>query len=456
MNAPARPDESGYPDPRYAWYVVSVLTFAYLLSFLDRQILALMVEPIRRDLDISDTQVSLLGNLAFGIFYTLLGLPLGRAADRFSRRGIIAMGITMWCAMTAACGLARNFVQLFIARVGVGVGEAALNPAALSMISDYFPPRTRGRALTFYNMGISLGVGVALIFGGQVIAWVAGAPPVELPGIGTLRAWQTVFILVGLPGLLVALLMLTIREPERRGRLQIRQADGTVSDQMSVRATVSYLAQRWRTYLTHFVGMTVVTIQGYSFFFWVPSLFVRTWQWTIPEISLAYGLVTIIGGPIGIVLGGWISERLYQRGYKDALMRTCLGGAILLLIPGSVLTPLMPTPELALGMLVLVSVGGAMVTATGAAALQIITPNQMRAQATAVYYFVINIFGLLGPTAVAAVTDYVFAEDTALRWSLAIVCGIASVIGLVALATNLPFYRKSVVEAESWAATASR
>jgi len=450
MNDAARPDETGYPNPVYGWYVVVILTFAYLLSFLDRQILALMVGPIRRDLDISDTQVSLLGNLAFGIFYTLLGLPLGRAADRFSRRGIIAAGITVWCAMTAACGLARNFIQLFIARVGVGVGEAALNPAALSMISDYFPARTRGRALTFYNMGISLGVGVALIFGGQVIAWVAAAPPVELPGIGELRAWQTVFILVGLPGLLVALLMLTVREPERRGRLQIRQADGTVTEQLSVRATVGYLASRWRMYLTHFVGMTVVTIQGYSFFFWVPELFVRTWQWTIPQVSLAYGLVTIIGGPIGILLGGWIADRLYQRGHKDALMRTCLGGALLLLIPGSVLTPLMPTPELALAMLVPVSLGGAMVTATGAAALQIITPNQMRAQATAVYYFVINIFGLLGPTAVAAVTDFAFADDAALRWSLAIVCAIASVIGIVALRYNLPHYRASVVEAEGW------
>jgi MFS family permease len=450
MNAAERPDDTGYPDARYAWYVVVVLTIAYLLSFLDRQILALMVEPIRRDLDISDTQVSLLGNLAFGIFYTLLGLPLGRAADRYSRRGIIAAGVTIWCAMTAACGLARNFVQLFLARVGVGVGEAALNPAALSLISDYFPPKSRGQALTFYNMGISLGVGVALIFGGQVIAWVAAAPPVELPGIGELRAWQTVFILVGLPGLLVALLMLTVREPVRRGRVQLRQADGTVTEDITVRATIGYLGQRWRTYVTHFIGMTVVTIQGYSFFFWVPSLFVRTWEWTIPQISLAYGLVTIIGGPIGILLGGWISDRLYQRGHKDALMRTCLGGAILLLIPGSVLTPLMPTAELALFMLLPVSVGGAMVTATGAAALQIITPNQMRAQATAVYYFVINIFGLLGPTAVAAVTDYVFADDAALRWSLAIICSIASVIGLVALRYNLPHYRASVVEAEGW------
>ncbi|MEO7386747.1 MAG: MFS transporter [Gammaproteobacteria bacterium] len=443
-------EEAGYPNPRYAWYVVGVLTFAYLLSFLDRQILALLVEPIRRDLGISDTQVSLLGNLAFGIFYTVLGLPLGRAADRFSRRGLIAAGIATWCLMTAACGLARNFLQLFLARVGVGVGEATLNPAALSMISDYFPRKTRGRALTFYNMGVSLGVGVALIFGGQVIAWVAAAPPVELPGIGALRGWQTVFILVGLPGVLVALLMLTVREPVRRDRLQVRHADGTVTEQLSVKEIVAYLRQRWRTYVTHFIGMTVVTIQGYSYFFWIPTMFRRTWNWTIPEISLVYGLVTITCGPLGILLGGWIADLLYRRGYQDALIRTCLGGAALLLIPGSVLAPLMPNPWLAVALLVPVSIGGALVTATGVAALQMITPNQMRAQTTALYYFVISIFGLLGPTAVAVVTDYVFADDNALRWSLAIVSGVSSIVGLVFLSAHLPYYRASVQDAAAW------
>ncbi len=444
-----------YPNPRYAWYVVSVLTLAYLLSFLDRQILALLVEPIRRDLDISDTQVSLLGNLAFGLFYTVLGLPLGRAADRFSRRGIIAAGITIWCLMTAMCGLARNFGQLFLARVGVGVGEAALNPAALSLISDYFPRKTRGRALTFYNMGVSLGVGVALIFGGQLIAWVAAAPPVEVPGIGVLRAWQTVFLLVGLPGLLIALLMLTVREPLRRDRLQMRLADGTVTEQLTVGETVAFLRQRWRTYLSHFLGMSVVTILGYNYFFWVPSMFVRTWGWTIPQISLAYGLINLTCGPLGVLLGGWVADRLRQRGYQDALMRTCLGGAALLLVPAAILTPLMPTGQLALALLVPMSLGGACVTATGAAALQMIAPNQLRAQTTALYYFVIGILGLLGPTAVGIVTDYGFGNDSALRWSLSIVCTGASILGLTFLALHLPHYRAGVREAETWGGVAS-
>ena len=455
MTDPERDQDAGYPNPRYAWYVVSILTVAYLLSFLDRQILALLVEPIRQDLDISDTQVSLLGNLAFGIFYTVLGLPIGRAADRVSRRGIIAAGVTIWCLMTATCGLARNFSQLFLARVGVGVGEAALNPAALSLISDYFPRKTRGRALTFYNMGVSLGVGVALIFGGQLIAWVASAPPLEVPGIGPLRAWQTVFLLVGLPGLVIALLMLTVREPLRRDRLQIRLADGRVTEELTVGETLDYLRRRWRTYLTHFLGMSVVTILGYNYFFWVPSMFVRTWGWTIPQISLGYGLITLTGGPLGVLLGGWVADRLRRRGFEDALMRTCLRGAVIFLIPSAILTPLMPNGQLALALLVPMSIGGAWVTATGAAALQMIAPNQMRAQTTALYYFVINVLGLLGPTAVGLVTDFGFGDDAALRWSLSMVCAAASLVGLTFLTLHLPHYRASVQEAETWGRVAA-
>jgi len=144
QTATADTGKSGYPSPVYSWYVVVVLTVAYMFSFLDRQILALLIEPIRQDLEITDFQISLLLGLAFGIFYTALGIPIGRLADRRSRRGIIAVGVTIWCLMTAACGLARNFSQLFLARIGVGVGEATLNPSAYSLISDYFPRQRRG------------------------------------------------------------------------------------------------------------------------------------------------------------------------------------------------------------------------------------------------------------------------------------------------------------------------
>jgi MFS family permease len=449
---------NGYPDPGYAWYVVVVLTLAYMFSFLDRQILALLVEPIRADLDISDTQMSLLQGLAFGIFYTVLGIPIGRLADRRSRRTIIATGITIWCLMTTACGLAKTFPQLFAARIGIGVGEATLNPSAYSLISDYFPRKKRARPMSFYNMGVSLGAGVAMVLGGQNIAWVYTQPRLVLPYVGELYHWQTVFMMVGLPGLLVAALMITVREPERKGKISLAKTSGNTAqgdsddlpDELPIRAVASFLWERRSTYLTLFLGMSVVTIIGYGYFSWIPTMFIRTWGWTISQIAFSYGVVILIFGPIGVNLGGWLAERWYNKGRRAAHMRVTLLGA-LILVPASTLAPLMPTPELAVLMLIPATLGGAIPTATAGAALMMIVPNQMRAQTTAIYYFVINMLGLtLGPFMIAFFTDSVFHDESMLRYSIAIVSGSAGIIALGFLFANIRHFRASVIEADAW------
>ncbi|HJL81007.1 MAG TPA: MFS transporter, partial [Gammaproteobacteria bacterium] len=236
-----------YPSNKRAWYAVIILTIAYIVSFLDRQILALVVQDVKTDLDLSDTQVSLLLGFAFALFYTTMGIPIGRLADKKSRRAIIATGITIWCLMTAACGLARNYTQLFLARVGVGVGEATLSPSGLSMISDYFPAEKRGKALGFFNMGVSVGSGIAFIGGGQIIAYVSDAPPIILPYIGEIFAWQALFLLVGLPGLIVAVLMRTVKEPSRKDKIIIRGQDGQQTDEISVKQTIDFLLARKKT-----------------------------------------------------------------------------------------------------------------------------------------------------------------------------------------------------------------
>jgi MFS family permease len=441
-----------YPSPRYGWYVVTVLTLGYVVSFVDRQILALLVEPIKHDLDISDTEVSLLLGAAFAFLYTFAGIPIGLLADRRSRRAIIATGITIWCFMTAACGLARNFAQLFLARVGVGIGEATLSPSALSLISDYFPRETRGRAISFYNMGVGVGAGLAMVLGGQVIEYVFQAPPLSVPLVGELFAWQTVFLVVGLPGLLIALLMITVKEPKRKGKIQIQTKSGLTTDVIPFTHVVKFLGARWRTYGNHFLGMSVVTILGYAYFSWLPTMFVRTWSWTIGEVSFAYGVVMLICAPLGVNLGGWLADTMYRNGHKDAHAKATFY-AVLVMAPASVAIPLMPSGELAVALLVPSSIAGASATATGAAALMIIAPNQMRAQASAVYYFVINLLGLnLGPTAVALFTDYVFADEAALRYSISIVSAIAGTIGMVFIVMSFKHFRASVVEAEAWGA----
>ena len=182
--------EPDYPNPVFAWYVVVVLFLAYTLSFVERQIMSLLIGPIKRDLMISDTQISLLHGFAFAIFYTILGIPLGRLADRKNRTIIISVGIFLWSFMTALCGLARSFWSLFMTRIGVGVGEATLSPAAYSMISDYFPKEKRGLAISLYSMGVFFGAGMAYILGGLVVKLASQAGITTLPVLGQVRPWQ--------------------------------------------------------------------------------------------------------------------------------------------------------------------------------------------------------------------------------------------------------------------------
>ena len=390
--------ESRYPSPGYAWYVTVILTLAYIVAFLDRQILALLVGPIKADLGVSDTQMSLLLGFAFAIFYTVLGVPIGRLADRRSRRTIIAVGITIWCAMTAMCGLARNYLQLFVARVGVGVGEATLGPSALSLISDYFPAERRGRPLGFYAMGVSVGAGVAMLVGGQVIRLVNSAPPVVLPLVGELYAWQTVFLLVGLPGLLIALLMITVREPIRHGKLT--KTDGT--DVIPVREAARFLAGRWRAYAGVLLGMSGGTILGYGLLSWLPALFVRTWEWSIADVATVQGVVMLVCGAISVNVAGWLADRQFRKGTRDAHLRIFAGFAAVMTL-SAILLPLMPNGWAAAAWLGVNILGSAGITAVSTAALMMITPNQLRGQVSAIYYFIISIFGLtVGPTAVAS------------------------------------------------------
>jgi len=451
MSMPPDREHSEYPSASYGWYVVVILTLTYTVSFVDRQIMALMVGPIRRDLEITDTQMSLLLGLAFAIFYTLLGIPIARLADRFSRRGIIAAGITIWCLMTAGCGLARNFIQLFVARVGVGVGEAALSPSALSMISDYFPKATRARAVAFYTMGITFGVGLAMIVGGKVITVVENAPNVVLPVVGELHAWQTVFILVGLPGLVMAALMATVKEPARKERYQSDGGGEGAAVDHSLRKALGFFGSRWKMYGSHFFGMSVVGILSYGFFAWIPTMFIRTWNWSVLDIGLAYGTVTLIAGPSAVVLASWLAEKLMRKGLDDAHMRAALY-LNLLGIGGAVLTPIMPTPQLALVMLLPMTAGTIAATAAGISALMIVTPNQLRAQASALYYFVINLLGLTaGPTGIALFTDYVYKNDALVRYSVLSVAILAGLFSTGILVYNLGQYRRSYIESKAWA-----
>lgn len=422
-------------SPRYSWYVVAVLVLAYTFSYIDRQILTLLVQPIKVSLGISDVQVSLLHGLAFALFYTLLGIPIARLSDRRRRTTVIAAGIAIWSVMTAVCGLARTFGQMFAARVGVGVGEAALGPAAYSMIADCFPPRELPRALSVYTGAIYFGGGLATVAGGVLIGFV---PTIRLGSFGTLAPWQAVFLIVGLPGLLIALLTLTLREPPRTGIV----AD---ADAMPDLGTVArHVWDRRGAYLLTIVGFSASSLTWNGVSSWLPTHFIRTFGWAPATVGLRYGLSLMVFGTAGIVFGGWLGSRWRERGAADANLRVGMLSAALVM-PFGVAAPLLPGAGLSLAAYCLFIASGAMPYGCAAAALQEITPNRMRAQITAAYFLGLNLAGIgLGPMVVAFFTDRAFADEAMVRYSLAATALVGAPLGLLLLALARRPYRRAL------------
>ena len=438
-------NNNGYPSSTRAWVTVIILMVAYVLSFIDRQILNLLVAPIRRDLMISDTQMSLLMGLSFALFYTVCGIPLGRMADTRSRRGLIAIGILFWSAATAACGMAKLYWQFLICRIGVGVGEAALSPAAYSLIADSFPAERRATAISVYSMGVYLGSGLAFLFGGLVIKLASAQGDVLLPVLGEVRPWQLIFLALGAAGVLFTLLMLAVKEPTRRGvgaGVAVPLAD-----------VGRYIRANKRTVLCHNFGFAGLAFAGYGSAAWIPTFFIRTYGWDAGQVGIVYGIIVALFGCLGIVFGGRLADWMAKRGRSDANMRVGLYAAIGA-VPFVLLFPLMETALWAAILTAPAVFFLSMPFGVAPAAIQEIMPNSMRGQASAIYLFVITMIGLgIGPTAVALVTDYVFADDQALRYSLLIVTSLAVFSSVVLLSMSLKPYRDSVVRLQQWAAS---
>lgn len=331
-------EDQPWPAPRLAWYALALLSLAYVLSYLDRILINLLIEPIQAQFQINDTQFGLLQSLAFGIFYTLMALPLGRLADSRDRRMIVAGGIALFSLFTAISGLARSYWQLFVARIGVGVGEASLTPSAYSLLSDYFPPERLGRAIGLFTMSAFVGTGLAYIGGGAVVEWLSGLGQLKLPVLGLLEPWQFTFLLIGIPGLLLAPLMLTMREPLRRGVKEVKP--------VPLSEVVNELRSRKRTLMFIFAGFATVTFSSYASAVWTPAFFLRTYGWQPGEIGLWYGLIYLTFGTTGAIFGGWLSDRLMARGVLDAPLRVAAFGYLGTCVFGG-LAPLMPSPELA-------------------------------------------------------------------------------------------------------------
>jgi MFS family permease len=418
-----------------AWYGVFVLYAAYVFAFVDRQILAFLVGPIRKDFTITDTQFSLINGLAFVLFYAVLGIPLGRLADTGNRRRLILVGIVAWSVMTALCGRATNYLQLFLARLGVGVGEATLAPAAVSILADSFEPAKRGLAINTFASGVHGGIGLANIFGGVVVSAAATAAAVQLPFFGVLKPWQLAFVLVAAPGILIVLLTLSLREPVRQGtaaeRAPIRMAD-----------TARFMRERWFVYTTVILGCALSAVGSYGMYGWVPATYARVYGWPSARIGWHLGLLTIFFGTAGLVASGAYASRQMRLGRGAVYVRVMAIAVACAILPATAMLFVQSAYALWACIALLIFFLG-MPVGLVQGALQAISPNNMRAQVIAVYLAVLNLFGLgMGSTAVAVVTDYVFANDLAVRRSMGIVAIIASLLSVIVLSSGTGAYER--------------
>lgn len=434
---PAAPERSSYQ-----WYVVIICMVAYILSFVDRQILSLMIEPIKADLMLSDTQFSLLQGLAFSLFYAFMGVPIAALADKKSRVKIISIGVAFWSLATAACGLSKNFIQMFLARLSVGAGEAALSPAFYSIVADLFPKHKLGRALGVYAIGAFIGSGLAFLIGGYVIGLLKDVSFVTLPMIGEIKTWQLTFMIVGLPGVLLALLMiLTVREPERKG---LKMDANGVAVKASFKNSMGFIKTHRRTFFCHFIGFSFYTMMLYSLLGWAPAYYMRHFGLDASQTGYILGSIILVANTSGALFCGWLIDFFSKRGYSDAAIRAGAIGCAALIIP-SVLFTQVDNMQLSFALIFVAMFFSTFPIPASAAATQMLTPNQLRSQVSAKFLLISNLIALgVGTTAVALITDRYYENTLMVGNSISIVNAIAGLIGVFLLYKGCQYYRESM------------
>ncbi|MEE4201588.1 MFS transporter [Erythrobacter sp.] len=429
-----------YPPARAGWSLVALLTLAYVFSFIDRYILGLLIEPIKADLGMTDAQIGWVLGPAFAIFYATMGLPLGWLVDRKRRTLIVAAGIFVWSFATAISGLARSFLHLFLARMAVGVGEATLSPAAMSMISDSFPPERRSKPIAVYVAALSLGAGIASLIGSAVLTWAKTAGTIEVPLVGPVLPWQLTFFIVGLPGIALAAIFLFVREPVRRRASEDEARAGVTGN--GIGDALSYVRRNAGVYGGFISLACVMAIVAYGQSFLAP-VFERTHGWPPEKYAFVNAIVLLSAGPGSVFLSGVISDRMAQAGRKDAPIHMLVAGYIAML-PTAIIPMFVASPELAFVFLFFNTAAVGVVSAMAVTALLAITPSAIRGQLTAFYYMSISMTGLfLGPPTVGYLSTHVFGEAD-LRYAYAATCAIYALVPTLFIGPTLRAYRRQL------------
>lgn len=429
-------DAASRPDEKTARYSLFVITVVVMFTVLDRQVLALMIEPVKADFGISDTQAALLLGAAFSLTYGIAGLPIAWLADRSSRRNIIAASIAFWSTATMACGLAQNYAQLLVTRMLIGVGESGYGPASWSLVSDSFPRERVAFAVGVMNIGAQVGTGLALFAGGAALALVAHLPAVALPFGGTMRSWQWAFVIVGLPGLLWTLAVLTLKEPPR-------QQIGLANRAAPLGDVARWVSQDARAYLAAIGGNSMKYLLTLGPSVWLPTMIHRRFDWELSTVGLTVGAITMVVAPIAVTCGGKLAEHWARQGRADANMRIMFLG-LLLSVPVAIASPLLPS----VWMVLTAFATSLFLSLTGQgpslASFQLITPNPMRARIGAIAQFCSNVLAyLLGPLIIALFTDYLFDSPDHLHWSMALSTAVLGPIAILCVWQGLKPYQRA-------------
>ncbi len=433
---------AAYPAHGVAWYATILLAVLYWLSVLDRFIISLLVEPIKRDLGLTDLQFGMLHGFAFAATFAIFGLAFGVLADRFSRRWVIFAGVSVWSVATALCGVAQNYWHLLLARIGVGAGEAALNPCATSMLADMFPPQRLTLPMAVYAMGASVGVGTAFLIGGVIVELVSQAEVYTLPLIGAVRSWQAVFFIVGVPGALLSLIIFTVPEPARRGQRAAAHSERSLTS--TYRELLAFMKLRPRFFLCHYAGFAFASAVVAGGGGWYPVHMGRAFGWTPSQIGLYLGLTLVAAALIGNSITGRLIDAMFRGGYKDAQLRW-YAGALVAAVPVGVFTFTSDNAWLFLGGIALYLMLIQPFAACCYTALNLVTPNHLRG--TGVAFFGITaglIGGGTGPILIPAAAKLFADGNTAIGQGLATVIALSFPIAAGLLAFALRGMREAV------------
>lgn len=421
------------PAPR-SWLLLAALFLAYACSSVDRYVIGLLIEPIKRDLGATDTEIGLLQGFAFLLVYGVAGLPAGYLADRTVRVRLVSAAVAFWSLMTGLCGLASSYWTLFLARAGVGVGESVLSPASYSLIADSFPEDRQGLALGIYVCGASFGAGLSLIASGYIIAALTAHGPLTVLGLVTLQPWQQTFVLLGLPGLLIAALLLWLREPARK-------AARAVDDAPSVADYARFaMRNRWALGFHHLASglSNLVTLATTT---WAASLMIRVHGWRVDNVGLAVGLATVCGGVCGLLFGGAASDFAFRRGPHLRLVFCAAMAAVGALAGFGLAAPGGPILAMAFYGVALGCAVAAFASAN--AALQFLLPGRVRGFGSAVYFLSFSIVGSFGPTLAAMTSDQLFPFRTGIRFALALVVGVGFIAAALCYGAAALFYPRT-------------